>query len=101
MVCSPKTMTQQQWSAYKARILREAHQLQAATIRAAFSHLFAAAANLARRSRPQHRQQKREFEPNVTSRCGPPIGLQLDRHGDRSDDTAARGKTSNERTQVV
>jgi len=36
-----RTMTEQQWSAYKARIVREAHELQAATIRRAFSGLLA------------------------------------------------------------
>lgn len=37
----PRTMTEPQWSAYKARIIREAHEQQAATIRRAFSGLLA------------------------------------------------------------
>lgn len=44
----PRTMTEPQWSAYKARIIREAHEQQAATIRRAFSGLLALLALLAR-----------------------------------------------------
>ena len=60
MVCCPRTMTQQQWSAYKARIIREAHQQQAAVIRAAFACLFASIARLVRQPHPQRRPSEAE-----------------------------------------
>lgn len=56
----PRKMTAQQWSDYKARIIREAHELQAATIRRAFSGLLAILVRPFASSSPIFHKQKLE-----------------------------------------
>lgn len=58
----PRTMTQQQWSAYKARIIREAHEQQAAVIRAAFVRLCTGIVRLAKMRRVLQPLQRQELE---------------------------------------
>ncbi|MFZ5731377.1 MAG: RSP_7527 family protein [Pseudomonadota bacterium] len=56
----PRQMTPQQWSDYKARIVREAHELRAAAIRRAFSGLLAILARPFASSSPILHKQKLE-----------------------------------------